>query len=164
MSNTKYALHMITWLESEAGWGQRPDGYSLHISHEVAKKYSDDYMSRQKEALGPGTPHEYSFPAGIRVVSVGQVVLVPSYDDDELDLERYIDLSNETGLYPSWGWTGEYYVTGVTHGPVERFEPGVTRNGSQEIYSTPGTVVPEPSAIFMLATGAWFITRRRRRG
>lgn len=106
-----------------------------------------------------GETPEFLIP--IEVSPGGDIALVPSYDDEELDLERYIDLSNETGLYPSWGWTGEYYITRVTHGPVERFEPGVTKNISREIYSS---VVPEPSSLFMIATGAWFITRRRRRG
>ena len=117
-------------------------------------------------ALGASaeTP-EFLIP--VEVAPGGQVVLVPSYDDEELDLERYIDLSNETGLYPSWGWTGEYYITGVTHGPVEKFEPGVTRLGSSDLYSSqdsnPGTVVPSPSsgAAGLLLLGFGMLRRRR---
>jgi len=99
----------------------------------------------------------------IEVSPGGDTVLVPSYDPYIINLDNFYERSNETGLNPTYGWNslGKYYETRVTHGPVERFEPGVTRNVSREIYSS---VVPEPSSLFMIATGAWFITRRRRRG
>ena len=48
----------------------------------------------------------------------GDLVMVPSYNGNDIDMEGFIELSNQTGLYHSWGWTGEYYVTGVTHGSV----------------------------------------------
>lgn len=32
-----------TWTESEAGWGTRPDGGSLHLTKEDYKKFIDDY-------------------------------------------------------------------------------------------------------------------------
>lgn len=54
-----------SWEESEAGWGQRPDGFSLHLTAaEDAKLYSDDFMENQREMLGDKTPAEYDRPAG----------------------------------------------------------------------------------------------------
>lgn len=56
------------WEESEAGWGQRPDGYSVHYSLEDAKEYVKEYLSDQKKYFDSrgvkGTPHEYTRPAG----------------------------------------------------------------------------------------------------
>ena len=108
-----------------------------------------------------GETPEFLIP--IEVSPGGDTVLVPSYDPYIINLDNFYERSNETGLNPTYGWNslGKYYETRVTHGPVERFEPGVTKNVSREIYSS---VVPEPSSLFMLATGAWFITRRRRHG
>jgi hypothetical protein len=64
---------LITWTESEAGWGQRPDGASLHLSQEDVTAYIKDYWDREKELNPSGaTPHEYSRPDGDR----GRLVLV----------------------------------------------------------------------------------------
>ena len=65
-------IYVMTWTESEAGWGQRPDGYSLHKSPEDFKKYTDEYWSRMPKGQ---TPHEYSYPdsqmnARLRIVNV----------------------------------------------------------------------------------------------
>lgn len=55
--------HMVEWTESERGWGQRPDGASLHATAEDAKKYIADYWEREKERNPSGeTPDEYSRP------------------------------------------------------------------------------------------------------
>lgn len=77
------------------------------------------------------------FLVPVEIEPGGDVVLVPSFDNDQFDLERYIDASNQTGLYPTWGWTGEYYVTGVTHGEVsENVRLGVTKSGPERLYSS----------------------------
>jgi hypothetical protein len=68
------AVYCVNWVESERGWGQRPDGYSLHISGEVAKEYSDDYMERQRGALGNDVPDEYSYPGSLRLVRVNEEI------------------------------------------------------------------------------------------
>jgi|CXWL01.1.fsa_nt_gi hypothetical protein len=47
---------MYTWTEYERGWGQRPDGASLHVSEDVAKKYIKDYWDRQPKKV----PDDYS--------------------------------------------------------------------------------------------------------
>lgn len=49
-----------TWTETERGWGQRPDGYSLHLNEEALEEYlAKD--SKQKRRTGVA-PDEYSFP------------------------------------------------------------------------------------------------------
>ena len=53
-------LWMFTWTEYERGWGQRPDGCSLHLSKEDAKKYIDNYWKKQRAEDGGVVPHEYS--------------------------------------------------------------------------------------------------------
>ena len=50
-----------TWTESEAGWGQRQDGTSIHLTEEDYKKFVADYWSGMPEKV----PHEYSRPDGI---------------------------------------------------------------------------------------------------
>lgn len=55
-----YKLVRMDWDESEAGWGVRPDGYSLHISEEDYNVYLKEYWKRMPK----NTPHEYSRPGG----------------------------------------------------------------------------------------------------
>jgi len=52
---------LITWIESEAGWGKRPDGYTIHFSEEDYKSYIEEYNSDLPEE----TPAEYSRPEGL---------------------------------------------------------------------------------------------------
>lgn len=58
--NKIVAVYAISWTESEAGWGQRPDGYSFHSSAEVAKEYVNSYNA----SLPKEVPYEYSFADG----------------------------------------------------------------------------------------------------
>jgi hypothetical protein len=53
------------WLETERGWGQRPDGYSLHLTLRDMKKYIQEYWDSMPDR-GPGgeAPDEYSRPCG----------------------------------------------------------------------------------------------------
>jgi hypothetical protein len=48
------------WYESERGWGQRPDGFSLHLTPGSHKGYLTDYT---KDRTGPA-PDEYDAPDG----------------------------------------------------------------------------------------------------
>lgn len=52
------------WLESEQGWGSRPDGVSIHFTEEQHKTYIDKYWDKLQEVHGNSTPHEYSRPEG----------------------------------------------------------------------------------------------------
>jgi len=70
------AMHpawIITWTESERGWGQRPDGASLHLTKEDGAAYVKNYWAEEKvrnDAAGGGTPDEYERPdsEGTRVL------------------------------------------------------------------------------------------------
>lgn len=48
------------WLESERGWGIRPDGYSIHLTQEDCTKFIKDYWERMPDQV----PDEYSRPDG----------------------------------------------------------------------------------------------------
>jgi len=48
---------METWTESEAGWGTRPDGVSLHLTKEDYKSFTKEYWDSQDSVA---TPDEYS--------------------------------------------------------------------------------------------------------
>lgn len=48
------------WLESEAGWGQKPDGYSLHLTSEDCKAYIKDYWATMPSQV----PDFYERPCG----------------------------------------------------------------------------------------------------
>ncbi len=48
------------WVESERGWGVRPDGYSLHKTKADRDAFIAEYWSKQPDE----TPDEYSRPEG----------------------------------------------------------------------------------------------------
>lgn len=52
----EYVAYLITWTESERGWGQRPDGASLHMTQDDAKTYLDSYWKSMPDEV----PDEYS--------------------------------------------------------------------------------------------------------
>lgn len=60
-------LVLVYWIESERGWGQRPDGLSLHLTEEDKKKYEKEYWSKMPD--GPA-PDEYSRPEGSKTINV----------------------------------------------------------------------------------------------
>lgn len=48
------------WLETERGWGQRPDGASLHLTTKDKDDFIKDYWAKMPDY----TPDEYSRPCG----------------------------------------------------------------------------------------------------
>ncbi len=54
------ALLCQKWSEYERGWGNRPDGYSLHLSAKDLKEFVAEYWARMPD----GVPSEYSAPDG----------------------------------------------------------------------------------------------------
>ena len=48
------------WIESELGWGIRPDGYSLHLSEADRQAFIKAYWDRMPDQV----PDEYSRPSG----------------------------------------------------------------------------------------------------
>jgi len=68
MPGRKRKVWCQQWEESERGWGQRPDGYSLHLTEKQAETYSKnktgDAHKRYVEAGGTGVPEVYWRPCG----------------------------------------------------------------------------------------------------
>lgn len=48
------------WEESEAGWGTRPDGFTIHLNDEDRKTFIKKYWARMPDEA----PDEYSRPSG----------------------------------------------------------------------------------------------------
>lgn len=57
---TKKTLWRQNWLESERGWGIRPDGYSLHTTRGDV----DAYIAQYWDGMPDTVPDEYSRPDG----------------------------------------------------------------------------------------------------
>lgn len=62
-----------TWTESERGWGQRPDGCTIHLSKEDYKAYVKEYWDRMPNTV----QDEYSRPDN----NVREVVLSDSLQE-----------------------------------------------------------------------------------
>lgn len=60
--NIKYfSVVYQRWIESEAGWGQRPDGVSLHLTTDDHKMFIKKYWDDEKKRNPSGnTPSIYS--------------------------------------------------------------------------------------------------------
>ena len=56
----KNIVYVQEWEESERGWGQRPDGYSIHQYEADIAKYVKEYWDNMPDE----TPDEYSRPDG----------------------------------------------------------------------------------------------------
>ncbi len=53
------------WTETERGWGQRPDGYTLHENREDIDLFLRAMRKREQQGQPPGyVPDEYSRPEG----------------------------------------------------------------------------------------------------
>lgn len=67
-----HVAYLITWTESERGWGQRPDGASLHLTQDDAKVYLKEYWDR----MPVDVPHGYSRndSSSGKMVAVGPVL------------------------------------------------------------------------------------------
>jgi hypothetical protein len=84
------------WEESEAGWGTRPDGYTLHLTREHRDRYVKDFYEKQRKLLGEATPPEYTRVDGdpyecpvtdkiyARVLKAGDGVSGWTLDDEDL--------------------------------------------------------------------------------
>lgn len=81
-----YLALLISWTEPERGWGQSPDGYSLHLSENHVIRYIQNYWDKQPK--GPA-PDYYSRPDSKSGILVGIV------DDLYYELK---EASNEFGL------------------------------------------------------------------
>lgn len=57
---TTYTVYRQDWLESERGWGVRPDGYSLHATRADLASFVREYWKGMPDEV----PDEYSRPDG----------------------------------------------------------------------------------------------------
>lgn len=67
-SKRTYPVLAQSWTESERGWGQRPDGYSLHQTKEDRDAFVDSYNKQFNNKAE--VPDEYSFADGSPTVVV----------------------------------------------------------------------------------------------
>lgn len=58
-ATTRWAICQ-KWEESEANWGVRSDGYSLHLGEDDRKRFVAEYW----DSMPDSTPAEYSRPSG----------------------------------------------------------------------------------------------------
>ena len=64
----KFIVFAESWTEYERGWGQRPDGYSYHLSKAHRDRYVDAYWERNKKDYVPddySKPDENLFPTEV---------------------------------------------------------------------------------------------------
>jgi hypothetical protein len=59
-ARTVYGVLCQPWWEKERGWGERPDGWTMHATPEDRKAFIDAYWERMPDVV----PDEYSYPAG----------------------------------------------------------------------------------------------------
>lgn len=60
---------LITWIESERGWGQSPDGCTIHLNEKDYK----DYLTEYNADLPDEVPEAYSRPeGGLRKVVISE--------------------------------------------------------------------------------------------
>lgn len=62
-----FSVYVISYTESERGWGQRPDGRSFHKSKEEAFAFKADYESK-------GNSEIYSFGDDPKIVEVSESI------------------------------------------------------------------------------------------
>jgi hypothetical protein len=93
----------IDWWESEAGWGQSPDGCSLHKTPEAAVAYLQAVQARLPENL----PREYDFPSdGWRKPAIATPVEIP---EDSL-IGQELKESDSTRVFRTFnGHLGDLY-------------------------------------------------------
>ena len=89
----------VDWTEHERGWGQRPDGHTLHFSRELADAYIRRYWAQMpKEA-----PDDYSRPSNPYAIEVS-----------DYEAGVVMEANNMWGHVRSW-----------SHTPMVRPEPTV---------------------------------------
>jgi len=81
-SPLEHAIVAQAWVEFERGWGQRPDGFSLHLSDGARQRFIEQY----NKGLPAEVPDEYSRPDGSPfVILVSEDDFAPVYDVKESD-------------------------------------------------------------------------------
>jgi hypothetical protein len=88
----------IDWTEYERGWGNRPDGTTLHRTMEVAKSYIENHWSNQPNKA----PDEYSSPGTPRIVQISDFLYERLLINDSIWVENTkwptdVTLQNNSG-------------------------------------------------------------------
>lgn len=60
MTCERYPITVQKWKEKERGWGERPDGYSLHLNDADRLAYIAEYWQSMPDTV----QDEYSLPDG----------------------------------------------------------------------------------------------------
>tara|TARA_Y100000310_G_scaffold94631_1_gene92386 strand:- start:2224 stop:2697 length:474 start_codon:yes stop_codon:yes gene_type:complete len=92
------------WTEREQGWGQRPDGYTLHIEREDIDRFVKAMRDREA-AQGYGhhnVPKEYTSPEG-------EPYETEMAADDEIVVNLLTDLTEDEPKHGTWGPNGNNY-------------------------------------------------------
>lgn len=94
----------IEWTETEAGWGQRPDGYSFHTTAEAASEFLSAALAR----LPDHVPDEYDYPSeGWRLPAKATPVELP---EDSL-IAKSLKENGSTRVWRSFsGENGDRYT------------------------------------------------------
>jgi hypothetical protein len=58
------------WREYERGWGDRPDGYTLHLNEEGRERFVKEFLRKQDARAKGRIPDEFSKPDGAQNVTV----------------------------------------------------------------------------------------------
>lgn len=73
----RMAVVRVDWVESERGWGTRPDGYSLHRTLSDAHKYIEKHWA----SLPDSAPDVYSRPNLTSVVDTDDMWIIEKLFD-----------------------------------------------------------------------------------
>lgn len=63
MKKQEYTVVCQRWIESESGWGQSDDGYSLHLDENARQSFVQEYWNGMP-SRSQGVPEVYSRPGG----------------------------------------------------------------------------------------------------
>jgi len=84
------------WTEYERGWGQRPDGFSIHLTRKDYDEFIADYWSRQPKGH---VPDEYSRESGNPIsVVVESEDIIKALETAGLKEKRSIWSTQDVGL------------------------------------------------------------------
>lgn len=80
-SDDSHVVHVFSWTEHERGWGQRPDGFSIHASAQAAKDYVADFYKRAR--VHGRVPDEYEQPDSDEPIAVRTEKLIAQWVERE---------------------------------------------------------------------------------
>jgi len=73
------------WMESERGWGKRPDGYSLHLNTADRDAYVKEYW----DGMPDGAPETYSRPNSEELFTLEDAEIITKLANSKNGLRFY---------------------------------------------------------------------------